>query len=313
LNIVEIPVITIAVLWTVAACLAAVISCILLFSLVKRFVAVRRVCVHRVILNNQGNVNSVYQLSVESPEPRLNFRFLVPNMPLVEVPVARFDAGKPTASPKANKASPRPVRGAVGQAEKSSRAVAQKSGMVASFLSAVGTLLPGQAGKALKQQGAAARQVSTKTTQTLGAKNQAERQVNAVQQGVSRLGVKTPAPAAHAQRAEAGTAEKVVAPALSYDLVAQTAPVSPGQSLPLALQISSPRKRIPEGSYLYIITSQQVPLEKIDRETSPLTQQGMVYFPGVSAWRYMLPVLLNVFFAGAVVLALAYVLTLIWV
>jgi hypothetical protein len=314
LNILNIQVI-LAILWTVAAALAIAAVCILLFTLIKRFISVKRECVHTILLKNQGNVTSVYQLSVESPEPKLHFKFLFRNIPLAEVLLAvpvNEHQPEQTAS-KATGGNHKNGAAVVNKAQKSGKAVARKSGEAASFLAALGNLLPGQAGKALKKQGAAVRDVQTKTSQTMRVQDQAERQVSAVQRGSSRLGVKTSIPS---QGAGGPHSKRIInqadVPLMSYIQVAQTAPVEPGQSIPLSLKISSPGKRISEGSFLYTLTSQQVPLEKLERDAAPITSRGTVHFGAVSVWRYALPVFLYIFVIAGCSLALAFVLTLIW-
>jgi hypothetical protein len=310
LSIIELPALALPALWTLAAILGTAIICLLLFSLVHRFISVKRAADHRLFLKNLGNVPSVYQLSAESPDSRLKFRFLFQKIPLAEVLLEKSVEKSANAPSSAKRSLAGNTAGAAAQhAEQTGRAVAQKSGMVASFLSAIGSLLPGDAGKAFKQQGAAARQVATKTTQTMGAKNQADRQVKAVTQGASRLGVK---PVVNKIGQQSASQHPPVEITVSVFAVAQTAMVPPGQSLPLNLHISSPRKRIPGGSYLYTITSQQVPLEKVDVDIPPVTQQGTVYFPVVSMWRYFFSVFLYVVVTVAALAALVYLLALIW-
>jgi hypothetical protein len=310
LSIIELPALALPALWSLAAVLGTAIICLLMFSLVYRFVSVKRAADHRLFLKNLGNVPSVYQLSAESPDARLKFRFHYQKIPLAEVLLEKPVETRVKAPSSAKRTAAGQQGGsAVRQAEQSGRAVAQKSGMVASFLSAFGSLLPGQAGKAFKEQGAAARQISTTTTQTIGAKNQAERQVKAVTQGASRLGVR---PGVEKTGQQTTSQDIPVETIMSVFSVAQTAMVSPGQSLQLNLHISSPRKRIPGGSYLYTITSQQVPLEKVDVAIAPVTQQGTVYFPVVNTWRYLFPVFLYIAVTVAALAALLYLLALIW-
>jgi hypothetical protein len=311
LNSIDVPVV-ITILWTGAAVL--IITAVLSPDpLIKRYLGVKRERLHTVTLKNQGNVPSVYQLSVASPEPRLKFRFLLRNIPLAEVPLAVAYNESEQGPTKTKAVHGKPSNGAVAQATKSGKAAARKTGEAASFLSAIGNLLPGKAGKALKQQGAAVRDVQTKPSQTMRVQDQAERQVSAVQRGSSKLGVKASIPA----RASGGeqsmvTTSQRMASEISYIQIAQTSTVAPGESLVLSLKISSPKKRIPEGSYLYTITSQQVPLEKVDRDVAPVTSQGIVHFNAVGILRYALPVLMAGLVIAGSALTLAYILTLIW-
>jgi hypothetical protein len=311
LNIVELPVVFVAILLTAIAVAVSAAICILLLSLVHRFVRVKRICTHNVILKNQGNVRSVYQLLAESPEPKLRFRFFSQKIPLAEIAVEAPVIQQPEAASNHKTVTARQASSAAGKVEKTSRAAAQKTGVAASFLSALGNLLPGSVGKSLKQQGAAARNIQTKTTQTMGAKDQAERQVNALQRGASKLGVKSQAPSTSGTGRKQSAGSSFSSTPSSFQ-VAQTNPIGPGETIALTLQISSQRKRIPEGSYLYTITSQQVPLEKVDRETHPVNQPGMVYFAAVSAWRYALPIFLNILITVVVLSAFVYTLSLIW-
>jgi hypothetical protein len=311
----DIPAVFFPVLLTAAVLLLIVAAYIWLTALIKRFLGVKRESSHTIILKNQGNVPSVYQLTAASSDPRLSFRFHFRNIPLAEVPVAVpvIEHANGSSTSKVAVGKPQNAAAAANKVQTSGKAAARKSGEAANLLSALGNLLPGKLGKTLKSQGASARDLQTKTSQTLRIQDQAERQVNAVQKGGSKLGVKPAAPAL----STGGQQQKVVASQappskVDYIQIAQTAPVGPGESLSLSLKIQSQKSRLPEGSYLYTISSQQVPLEKVDREIAPVTSQGTVHFSAVSKWRYALPVVMNVLVIAGCAFALAYALLLIW-
>jgi hypothetical protein len=312
----DIPTVIFTVLLTVAVLLSIVAVYIWLTALIKRFLGVKRESSHTLILKNQGNVPSVYQLTAASTDPRLSFRFHFRNIPLAEVPVAVpvIEHTNGSTASKAAAGKPKNAAAAANNVQKSGKAAARKSGEAANFLSALGNLLPGKIGKTLKSQGAAARDVQTKTSQTLRIQDQAERQVGAVQKGSSKLGVKAAAPALSTGGGQQQKVAAIQAPpaVVDYIQIAQTAPVGPGESLSLSLKIQSLKSRIPEGSFLYTISSQQVPLEKVDREIAPVTSQGTVHFDAVSGWRYALPVVMNVLVIAGCAFALAYALILIW-
>ena len=72
---------------------------------------------------------------------------------------------------------------------------------------------------------------------------------------------------------------------------AQTKEVGPGESLSLTLRIESKAKRPLEGSYLYNINSQQVPMIPANVEIPQVSSSGTVHFKSVPLWRYWLPLM----------------------
>ena len=88
---------------------------------------------------------------------------------------------------------------------------------------------------------------------------------------------------------------------------AQTKEVDPGESILLTLRIDSrKKKRIPEGSYLYTIHSQQISLEPASVQIPPISSRGTVHFKAVPTWRYWLPLIVCGLVVLAAILSLTY-------
>jgi hypothetical protein len=92
----------------------------------------------------------------------------------------------------------------------------------------------------------------------------------------------------------------------------QTKEVSPGESLELVLSIIPIGRLSPQGSFAYSVKSQQIPLEKLDREAPEVNSKGVVYFKDVAPWRYWFPPVLNGMIIFMELLGLVYFMTLIW-
>lgn len=239
---------------------------------------------------------------------------------------------------------------AVESAKKSGKAVASVSGQAASVLGIIGSFLPGELGKTLKAQGQAARGVQTKTNEAMQAPDANMRKIDALKKEGGKLSGKA-APQAPQMRLAGSSvkltsAARAVEPTTStvstvstapvdarastppqqapvqavdspvaprYDYYAQTGEVAPGETLTLTLRILWKQLRTPEGSQVYILHSQQVPVEKVSRTPiPPVSKQGSVYFAPLEPWRYWLPSLIYGFISLSGFLAFVGLCIVIW-
>ncbi len=243
----------------------------------------------------------------------------------------------------ANNAQPKmTVQGAGGApgVGKAAEKVVAKSGALASLLGTVGGLLPGSLGKSLKEQGAMVREAQSKTKDIAQKPQEMQRKLDQMQKDSGRLGVKTPnadlPQAGQAAMPEptqtfstgqvqtaavqpgAGGQPQVVASAPVRSAAVQvkkfyrTGEVGPEETIQLTLQITPKSRIIPEGSFLYTIKSQQVPLEKFEKEIAPISKQGVVYLNQIARWHYWLPNLISVFLVFAGLATIGYSIYRIW-
>lgn len=334
----QIPPVVIKVLLTAGSILGILLVCILLILVGLQLLRVRAAREHAIRLTNQGNARSVYHLTVESPEPALKFAFLMNKIPLAEVPpppppapvqsaqtiADQAHAQPPAAAHKTTaSAAASPAGGVVKQGKKAGQEAAKKAGALAALLGAVGGLLPGKVGQKLKAGGAQAREVQTKTTRAVDAPAQMERRMEAVQKSSGQLGVPTSSGGVQATGGAAGSpaaeavpavipASPAAAPALPQVYTVQTREVTPGETILLSLRIDTQKRRYPEGTFVYNITSQQMPLEKLNRAAPPITKQGSVYFKHVGAWRYWVVPLFNSLVIFSSLLAILLTVSMIW-
>lgn len=287
---------------------------ILLVVGLYRILQVKIARVHKVNLTNQGNVPSVFQLKIESPDPRLLFRFFYQDVPLIEIPQiltpeptpvgfpapsgSRINTGETGESHPSNDTSLNPAQTAV-----KGREIAGKVGMVASLLGTLGNLIPGSLGNQLRSKGASVRGVQTSTLKTVQEPLRTQQKVTALKKDSSRLtgtgthqgttsnlSPNTEGTGQTPLTTQSGLVPETARPDQTVgEYRAQTKEVNPGESLALTLCIDSKVKRISEGSYLYIIHSQQVSLEPANVQIPPVTSRGTVHFKQVTTWRYWLP------------------------
>jgi len=302
----------------VLASIALVVIYIFLIVRLYRLLQVKGDRDHKIKLSNQGNATSIYQLSVESPEPQLSFKLSYKGMPLIEIPEMIYiepeqeafeDAGEvveqvDVATKKTDKKQPAVDTAA---AAKTSQKAAAKVGAFASLLGVLGNLIPGSLGTKLKTQGAAARGVQTDALKTMQAPMQAQRKVDALKREGGKFGGGTKIDQSEASHPRAGDdrqgSQVVQTPSRqpvsmltgSYQPTgvyrAQTKEVDPGESLVLSLKVGSKTRRYPQGSYRYTLLSQQMSREGTDIGIPPLKTSGTVHYKPVPAWRYWLPIL----------------------
>jgi hypothetical protein len=232
------------------------------------------------------------------------------------------------------------VGGAPG-AGKAAEKVVAKSGALASLLGTVGGLLPGSLGKSLKEQSAMVRVAQSKTKDVAQKPQEMQRKLDQMQKDSGKLGVKTPNNAALPQSGQAAmpgptqttslgqvqttavqpgtgsyTQAAVSAPvrsaAMQVKKFYRTSEVGPEETIQLTLQITPKSRIIPEGSFLYTIKSQQVQLEKFEKEIAPLSKQGVVYLNHIARWHYWLPNLISVFLVFAGLATIGYSIYRLW-
>jgi len=293
---------------------------------------------HTIELTNQGNLPSVYHLSVTCPEPQLKFELLHNNVPLIDTPEPKMKI-EPTAVPqtkpekkkkkdrpkKKSKAGPPPAPSKVSQASRSGQQVAAKAGVAASFLGTLGGLLPGKLGSKLKAQGSVVREAQTKTMKTVQAPTQIQRKADALKRDSNRLGVKTPAgaepgnaprqvetQASAASQAHTIETVQVEQPKVIHHRRVQTREVYPGATLLLTLRIGSKKRRYPSGSFTYTVQSKQVPIDPIKIEPPLVTKHGLVYFKPIAGWRYWMPLFGSLAIVVLTLLAIYYYLAVMW-
>jgi hypothetical protein len=307
---------------------------ILLVVGLYRILLVKNTRNHKINLSNQGNVPSVFQLKIESPDPRLLFKFFYQDVPLIEIPQISTPEPAPVGytAPSGSRIntgesgeSPPPTGSKLDTAQTAAkgREIAGKVGMVASLMGTLGNLIPGSLGNQLRSKGASVRGVQTSTLKTVQEPLRTQQKVTALKKDTSRLtgagtrqgttfngSPNTEGPIRTPLTTQSGLVPETARPGGAVnEYRAQTKDVNPGESVSFTLQIDSKGKRIPEGSYLYIIHSQQVSLEPASVQIPPVTSRGTVHFKPVSTWRYWLPIIV----CGTVVvltfLSLSYYLT----
>jgi len=300
----------------------------------------------QIMLKNLGNVPSVFHLTVESLESLLHFTFLQDGIPLpeivevLEVPSApeivpspidsssisegkRVTAENKNVPAKIDKKTP----AAVKVDNKAADNAIAKTGALSSLLGVVGSILPGSLGKSLKEKGLAVRDVQTKTKDATEKPKELQRKMDAVQKDSGKLGVKTSSsrpqtpgttvtseknqPVSKQQTLQSGSKSysKSTTQTLKYFC---TNEVNPGESLSLSLRIGTRNYRIPNGTSLYTIHSQQVPSGNFDKEIPIVTKQGFVSFSPVSKWHYWYAWILAALLVVAGVAAEIYFISLLW-
>ena len=294
---------------------------------------------HSLKLANQGNVPSIYQLTVESLDSLFSFQLKFKDMPLIEVPEpvifeelidatngslsdnGHLPDGLTEKQSQKNGSQKKSVD--TGKAMQAGQALAGKAGTVASLLGTFGNLIPGSIGNKLKSQGAAARGIQTKTIRATQAPKSAQRKLDAVKREGGRMGggvkvdtgparnqyeasTSTQGPTHRSTKYQTGKARRT---AKTGEIRVQTIEIDPGESIQLSLNIRSLKRRYPEGSYLYTIQSQQIPSVGYDYEIPPITTRGTVNFKSLPAWRHWFPFIITAFIVTATAFSIFYYLT----
>jgi hypothetical protein len=224
---------------------------LLLLVRLNRILKVRADRHHTMELRNEGNLPSVYQLAISSPERQLDFTLFHEGMSLIDVPESPQTESlspvepKPAFQPQSPAVAPHPVeapkkpaaappqqksgKSSLDKASKQGQGAVSKLGVVAGFLGTLGSLLPGKLGRQLTSKGAAARDTQASALKTIQAPKQIQRKTDALQSQSGRLGAKRPQ---NAQTPES-TPNAVAVPAPGAEqsnlAAAQTAPTHPAR------------------------------------------------------------------------------------
>lgn len=288
--------------------LALVAIYIYLLLRLYHFLLVKKDQKHPIKLSNLGNVRSFYQLAVASPEGKLRFKLTYRGLPLMEVPntpakayaVSTPDSHQTGSQPGTRAFDPSSVD--ASRLADSGRSTAAKAGALASVLGTLGSLIPGSLGQQLRAQGAAARRVQTKTVGATQAPLRTQQKIQALGHESGKLAKGAPVLAAqtkkptpidtHHQPSSYNHIPENPQTRLGYNHYrVQTPEVAPGKTMDLTLEIGTHRRPYPQGSFVYSIQSQQVPVSPAEVEIPPTLTHGTVHFNPVSSWRYWMPFL----------------------
>lgn len=305
------------IFWTIVLILVVGGVGLLVANWVKRVVRVRADKKHSFKLVNKGNIPSLYHLSVRSTQPELTFACFYNNIPLVpvfeEVAEELVTEVVQETTQQAAKAKKKDKSGAVkpDDALKAGKSVAAKSGVAASLLGTLGSLLPGKLGAGLKEKADLARNVQMKTAKVTQAPQAVTNKMDAVKSTSGRLGVKSSEKDNKSQGNETGTiaaaaslpSNQVVISVKDAQVdgshamkqrdtgLVQTRELGSGEAIMLTLKIGSTKKRYPVGSFNYFIRSQQVPVDGRFDNPAPFSKTGTVYFKPISNFRYLIPII----------------------
>lgn len=328
-------------LLTVAIISGSILLAVLIGIGLRKVLFLKLVKLHTINLTNTGNVSGFYNLKAESQEEFLQFIFLMNKVPLpiVDIPISTRDDGarqttgyqavrqKTGNTPQQSQAAQgKPAVNASKLLKGSEKAVA-KTGAAAGLMGMLGSILPGELGKSMKQQGAALRNVQTKSKMAMDKPKEMQRKVDSVQQQSGRLagkalpGQTSSSPVKYSTATTSSTSELKQTVEISdhqqADLTPveqyyQTRQINPGESIKLDLKISAHKKRYPDGSYSYKVISQQVPEGSFERSPQAVTKQGVVNFGQIKRWHYWLPSFLTVLLASGLALIASYAVLLVW-
>ncbi len=322
------------------------VICILLITRIQRWLTVENKREHIVKLSNQGNFTSVFNLSVVSVEQIFSFKFLLNDIPLIAVPQTEISQSlsddvnttpseqpvqKNTTEKKAEIKADKKTS-AAGGLVKGGQAVAAKAGMLASFMSTLASLLPGNLGSNLRTQSETLRGAQSSAQTVAQAPVNAQRRAESLQQQGGKLSGAKPAatktgnpPNVNVQQPEAHssaptfvhsqserqmlTAARKVTPGV---YMVQTQPVEPGADLSLMLRIEALKRSRPDGTFAYTLSSQQLPVETLEGELPPVIKQGVLYFSHIHIWRYWLAPVVNLLVIATLLSTLIFIVRFIW-
>ena len=272
----------------------------------------RQSCQRRcgVVVTNQGNIRSRYELWAEDPAGALRFEFRVDGMALPLYRTTEFVeaiAAEPAQAPMYELAGMAPEtaqpvsngRGkqqAVGQAMRTGSALSGMLGSVASLLpsSAARSSLRSVTGR-VQQGQVAVRQVQ----QTSGQVSRVAGRVLPVQPGQAQA-----APHPPAKNNPPAAAGRVPAAAVSRASVrsgAETPFVEPGRSLVVEVVID------PVKPFLAQVRTFSLGSRSIEQGQAPaLVEEGRIDLPGLAWWRRYLPRLLVIFLALSLAAGIGY-------
>ncbi len=239
---------------------------------------------HAIRLENQGNCRSMYYITIDSPEPALDFSILLNNIPLPTVGGLEEETADGVSTAQAGEVSSgnqgSTTSSGTSAVAAAGQSVSSKAGRLASFLGSLGALLPGSVGNALKSQASQVRTIQTSSMR-------AARAPDAMRRQVKSLGGKRNVPGGQPGKFVVG--QKVVHAVSERAFSVQTPEVGIGQSIALTLKVGSREKRYPQGSFPYILHIRQVALDFPDLSANEILRNGSVHFRPIYAWRYWLP------------------------
>lgn len=331
------------ILYTILLVLILGGGSLLIAGWVKRLLRFRGDKSHSLNLVNNGNCPSHYHLSARSTRSDLTFTYLFNNIPLAPV-LEEFEEDEVLVAlePQDNdpalarrsdnpqlKPTPRPVKPA--GPVKAGKSVAAKSGMAASFMGTLGGILPGRLGAGLKEKAGTARDVQLKSARATQAPQLTVNKIDAVKGASAKLGVTTSTNGKTSQSGRAGglaaasspdkqivlpvqdgKVEKMNTSALRDTGLVQTGELNPGEALSFTLHIGTTAKRYPSGSFIYVIQSQQIPVNGSFGVPAPVSKSGTVYFKPVSIWRYWVPKISSSLVLLLALFGIIYGLTYLW-
>jgi hypothetical protein len=228
------------------------VICALLITRIQHTLTVQNKREHIVRLSNQGNLTSIFTLSIVSVEQMFSFKFLLNGVPLITVPQVET-LPPPSSNPGTTQSVPsvpEKTENTGGMTNpnlsgvtKGGQAIAAKSGQAASFLSTLASLLPGSLGSSLRAQSETLRQTQTKAQAAARAPKATQRKVESLKQQSSRLVKAAPAVA---PAASAGS------PPAADPLAAHPAPVPSQAAGP---NVVAAKKVVPD---IYTVQTQPV-------------------------------------------------------
>jgi len=315
---------------------------LLLANWFKNLLRVRADKKHSLKLVNNGNFPSLYHLSIRSTQPELTFACSYDDIPLVPVfeEVAEklvtevVQEGNTEPVQQAAKTKKEVKAGAVNPdgALKAGKSVAAKSGVAASLLGTLGSLLPGKLGAGLKEKADMARNVQIKAAKVTQAPQAATNKMDALKSTSGRLGVKSSEKDNKSQGNQTGTiatassspGNQVVISVKGAQVdgdhvlrlrdtgLVQTRELGSGEALMLTLNIGTSSKRYPVGSFNYIVRSLQVPVDGRFDNPAPVSKKGTVYFKPISIFRYLIPIVASGLVFLLALIGIYYGLTYLW-
>lgn len=319
-----IPAVFTKLMTSIAVILAAGLLCLLIVNFLRRTLRIKKDRSHTLRIKNEGNIPSIYYINIESPEPALKFQLFINQIPLVSAPIAQPQhpataVAAAATGPQYSSAQKVPSQINTSGALKAGRAASSGLGIVASLMGTLGNLLPGQLGSSLRSNSAAAREAQLNTTRAVQAPVSVQRDVAGLQRQGAMLADKTQGkPSATGSTRQQGTttaahdhnsysrqssgevAPEVVVHPVRAGYSARTPEIQPGASQVLTLNIGTKKWQYPEGSFLYTVWSEQVPVEPLNVDIPAVRKDGTVHFENISGWRYWLSPL-----ASALVISIA--------
>ena len=288
---------------------------LVLVYLVWQILKIRIQKKYSILLGNQGNIKSKYSLKILPANKILEYTLKSRNGKLVQIEeekveflnsVEESEESPGTKRPGLEKRNPGQVSKKIGQAADTGRKVSGVAGGIASILGIIGSLLPGKLGQNLRQSGAQARQVQTKTRQALNAPQATTRKLDALKTEGSRFssGSNSTAQTKLQQQPPASGGRKRKTQN-SIFFRTETKELQPGESIEIQLRVRKAQKKHPENNFVVEFQSLQKPTSFRSGALRPMKQKLHVRFPEIPLWRrFVLP-------AGLIAVTAAYV-YLIW-